>query len=680
MRMQRWPSLLLLGALVIFLSIGAFNLRAPGVQYDEAADAVPALELLHGQPTSALSHITIAGREWPLMMLHYIGPTSIYTSAVGFVIFGQTVEALRLMQLVLGALTLVLLYVLGRVWFDPPVAAVATLLCATSPVFLWWSRAGIHFALPLLPLALGMLIALTHWKRSHRARWFVLAGLLFGLGLTTKLLFAWLVVPLGLSAVMTIGLGGLWRLVKAVPAHVAALGALATLIGLTPFIIHNTPSLDSFRYVLGNTSQSQLYGHNNLDFVNNVAFEAKEFWRMTGGDTIHFDAPAGWPLGAVSVVLALAATLITLARRPHDGKRWFLVLAIITVVPLATFSVTATGARHLFIILPLVWLLVACALFDWIRAVATNAARIVSVILLGLLSANHIWTNVRVADFFLVSGGQGLWSSTIYRIANALQGQYAGRPLILLDWGFERNLALVTDLAVRGQEVYEFTSAPSRAFDDLASVLVRDTGKLYLAHEREQTVFAGHVEALLRAAEKQHKRLVQVASFPDISYSEPYARPNAVFYDVIPISASFDVSPALATRNAALSSGLMLLGGNATYDSAHRQLTVRLQWQSQADKLPDDTVLMHVVNQATGQVVLNADTQPVYGSYPFPRWQKGEVVIDPRWVTLPTDLPTGVYQVRVGAYDPATGVRRTILDPHNDAAGNSLMLATFQVP
>jgi hypothetical protein len=55
------------------------------------------------------------------------------------------------------------------------------------------------------------------------------------------------------------------------------------------------------------------------------------------------------------------------------------------------------------------------------------------------------------------------------------------------------------------------------------------------------------------------------------------------------------------------------------------------------------------------------------------------VVLDPHWVTLPGDLPAGVYQVRVGVYDRATGQRRAIQDPQNDAAGDSLMLQTFEV-
>jgi hypothetical protein len=107
---------------------------------------------------------------------------------------------------------------------------------------------------------------------------------------------------------------------------------------------------------------------------------------------------------------------------------------------------------------------------------------------------------------------------------------------------------------------------------------------------------------------------------------------------------------------------------------------VVLYWRAHSDSLPDDTVLVHIVNQATGEVVAIGDAQPFYGHYPFSGWQAGEVVATPYWVMLPADLPAGVYQVRVGVYDAQTGQRRRIADPKNDAAGDSLMLQTFTLP
>ncbi|MGQ9902849.1 MAG: hypothetical protein ACUVRU_00650 [Anaerolineae bacterium] len=87
-----------------------------------------------------------------------------------------------------------------------------------------------------------------------------------------------------------------------------------------------------------------------------------------------------------------------------------------------------------------------------------------------------------------------------------------------------------------------------------------------------------------------------------------------------------------------------------------------------------------VVEQS--ELILAADQQPFEGHYPFSRWASGEVVTDARWVALPSDLPPGTYQIRIGVYNTLTGTgeRRRIQDPLNDAAGDSLMLDTFEIP
>jgi hypothetical protein len=122
-----------------------------------------------------------------------------------------------------------------------------------------------------------------------------------------------------------------------------------------------------------------------------------------------------------------------------------------------------------------------------------------------------------------------------------------------------------------------------------------------------------------------------------------------------------------------------LLGGRVTHDAVRREVRVDLQWRSDADRLAADSILLHVIDQSNGALIANGDHQPIYDNHPFDRWQRGEVVLDSYWITLPESTPPGTYQIRVGIYDRATGQRRSIADPRNDAGGDSLMLATFAV-
>lgn len=676
-----WSLAALILALALYFAIGLTNLRLPGLQYDEAADAVSAIQVLNGAEPSAIHNVTLFGRQWPLMLLHHIGPTSIYTSLIGLSLLGASVEALRITQLIVGASALVLLWLLARSWFDDLTASVAVLLCATAPAFIWWSRAGANWTAPLLPLSLGMLLALGRWWRTRSRVALVIAALCFGLGFTTKILFVWWVAPLALTALIA-GPRRVLNAIRQTGALGLALATVALLLGLAPLIIHNIPNGDMFRFIFSNAAQTRIYGHNNLDVVNNLGLVLSEWLRMLGGDTLHFFAPAGAPLGAIAFVAALVYELVWLVTGVGGGglsriQRWLLVLTPLTVLPLSTISTSSIGATYVFLIVPLAWLLIAVALVDAARLAQARMSRAAVAAVVGIatvaLVGNHVWINARIHQFFAATGGRGFWTDSVYALAEDLKTRFAGRPVIAVDWGFRRTLEFLSRDQIRPREMFEYAPTPSPKFEDASTVLLRDPQNVYLFHAPETTAFRGHWDVFERAALKSRRQLVQEAAL-----TERDGVTNTLIYTAQPAQRSFDV-PALADpRNATFASGVTLLGGSVTYDSAQREAAVMLHWQSNTGALPDDTVLLHIVDQRTGEVVMTGDTKPVYGNYPFSQWQKGEVVADPHWVVLPEALPPGVYQARVGIYD-AAGQRRAISDPRNDAAGDSLMLATFEV-
>jgi 4-amino-4-deoxy-L-arabinose transferase-like glycosyltransferase len=662
-------ALALVIASLLFFVIGTFQIRSPGLMYDEAADAVPAMELLAGQTPSVARSITLFSRSIPIMQLDHIGPASIYTSLAGFALFGVSVETLRVTQLFVGWVTLLLLWLLARSWAGASTATIAALCCATAPVFVWWSRAGANWTVPLLPLALGMLLALTQWwRRAERGNpWaLALAALLFGMGAVTKILFVWLLAPLLVTALLfrrallprlrALGLGA-WVFVIA-----------ALLLGLLPLLIHNIPDLSTVQFVLDNAAQTRLYGHNNLDFGNNLLTVLREFLRAMGGDILTSDAPASLPLGAIAFVLAIAGALALWRRMAARPSFVFIMLTPLLVLPLSTVSTSSIGATYVFVIVPLAWLLIA-----WVFT-AFGRTRALQVAMTTAIVTANLFSNVLIHSFFWQTGGRGHWSDAIYALAQELETVYAGRPIVAMDWGFRRNVNLLTRDAVEPRETFGYSPQPDAAFANTASVLLRDPATLYLLHTPQTTLFGGRFDALQRVATQQHKTLTV-----EQTYNTRDGEPVILLYSARDTARTFDISPTLATRNAVFDNGVTLLGGRITHDPARSEVKVELQWQSNVDALPADNVLLHVIEQSNGALVANGDHQPAYGNYPFDRWQRGEVVIDTTWIALPEALPPGVYQIRVGVYDRATQTRYGIRDPLNDVGGNTLMLQTFEV-
>jgi hypothetical protein len=442
-------------------------------------------------------------------------------------------------------------------------------------------------------------------------------------------------------------------------------------------LIHNIPNLDTLRFIAQNLTRSQLYGHNNLDFFGNACFQAGQFFRLISGDTLEFNAPAPPPLIGLAALASMAYAVGSLRREHVSARlpRFFLVVSILTMVPLATFSVSSIGGRHLFILLPIALMLIAVAITDSARWLPARLHRALPAALLGLLTINGVIANVMIWQFFTQSGGRGLWSDALNRTAGILTTAFAGRPIVAMDWGFERGIALLTKGRLRLREAYEYTQSPSARFAALSTILLREPANVYLFHAPHVTAFGGHWAIFQRTALKMRRELVQAHAI-----NERDGTPHTFVYVARMMQRTFALPALRNPRHARLGSDLELLGGEVNYDPALREVSIMLYWRAHSDTLPDDTVLLHIVNQSTGEVVAVGDAQPSYGYYPFSQWQAGEVVADPHWVTLPADLPAGTYQARVGVYDTATGQRRAIVDPLQDAAGDSLMLQTFDLP
>ena len=106
-----WRGVAALGCLLGVFSLMALpNLSQPGLYYDEAADAVPAMQLLLGRTVETVrgSGITIIGRTFPVMAFDYVGPLHTYAVIPFFALLGVTPTALRLMTVAGGAATVVL--------------------------------------------------------------------------------------------------------------------------------------------------------------------------------------------------------------------------------------------------------------------------------------------------------------------------------------------------------------------------------------------------------------------------------------------------------------------------------------------------------------------------------------------------------------------------------------------
>ncbi len=111
------------------------------------------------------------------------------------------------------------------------------------------------------------------------------------------------------------------------------------------------------------------------------------------------------------------------------------------------------------------------------------------------------------------------------------------------------------------------------------------------------------------------------------------------------------------------------------------QLTLILYWRVESTIPVSYKVFVHLIG-ADGRPAAQGDDFPMGGARPTTSWQPGETLIDTYTIALPQDLPAGDYPLRIGFYDPGTGVRLSpVLDAnHLPQPADQIELDVLSIP
>ncbi|MGN6812366.1 MAG: hypothetical protein ACTHMP_15975 [Thermomicrobiales bacterium] len=516
-------------ALALFVAVAAHQWRLPGLYNDEAYDVVPAMQLVLGQSVDLNRGVGLHlfGHDLPLMISDYQGVSSTYTVLPLFAIFGVGVGPVRAMTIGFAALAILLTYPFGRALFGRAAGVLAVWLLACSPSLIFWSRVGVYVVIQVVPLALGANLCFLRWRRSARTGvwpragrhdwWLALAGLLVGIGLSTKILFLWYIFG-ALAGVIAVRLVA-WRwpdngarpkpfsalfhepLPLTCTAALAALGGL--LLGAAPLLGYNLASGGTIKVILANLGHTEK-GVNNADVVSNLLHQAGAF-------QVVLDGSYFWWLGRVHtnflttpVFVLSTFGLLALVCLAPAYRRWrntvvFLLTFLAAVFVQSAFTLSGLEPTHLLIMLPLPQLIIAAFaalgghwLADLLRArhVAALLHRLAPVVLVALLvppiSATDLVLDARYHQDLAQSGGKSSFSASIYDLAHFLNTPHRDifdyQHPIALDWGMKYNLQLLTAGRVNPQEVYGKTTDLPPNFDATLTRLFADPSVLYLAH------------------------------------------------------------------------------------------------------------------------------------------------------------------------------------------------------
>ena len=334
---------------------------------DEGVYATVSRSLLHG----GVPYQDLFDNKPPLLYGWY---------SAGFLVFGETAEAMRLIGALVMSATTLLVFVEGRLLFSNRAGLVGAAAFAVSQALLPTVDNGLPEAFMLLPMV-GAVVALTRATQSKRGRWFLLAGALGAAAVMTKPVAIWSVVALGAYTVVWA-----WQVRATLrgritpPSQFAAGGLILLVATLTPFVM---------------TSSFAAFYDANVTFnieLGSVWPYSERIPRMIAGvgrfstDTAPFVAAAMIGFGAV-------VWLIRRERRPEH-----LVLVLFALGAAAGVASPGIYSRHNFLeLLPVMAMLVAGAVYVSPRYFADDRGRAVGVmavggVMLGAVAFTLFWS------------------------------------------------------------------------------------------------------------------------------------------------------------------------------------------------------------------------------------------------------------------------------------------------
>ncbi|MEM7030998.1 MAG: glycosyltransferase family 39 protein [Chloroflexota bacterium] len=499
------PLLLLVG-IAVYLSLSLYQLSLPGLHYDEAFEAVPAVQILQGQPVTAFrnSTIDIIGYQFPLTTQDYIGAVNTLGVLPFLATGGASVVSLRLYAVLVGVVTLLCVYKFtAEVTHTPFAGAIATLLLAVNPTFLFWNRQGIFVTAVTATIGVAAAWCWLRWWLSQKFRFAIGGMFLFGLGLYAKLLFIWLIVAL-LGCVVILKFKTLLDQAQSrryfdLSIKQGGYLLLAGVAGGWPLLVYNIQTGGTFKSITENATTSY-YGVDNTDVFTNLGARFGHLVTVLKGDHLWYlgDTYANNTLVTFFLMMAIAAVWLTVQKRQINALFPFLLLLL--VIGQSVVTVSDLWVTHFALIM--VWPTIAMVLAG--TALYRAMDRRLGNTLLGILLVTLIITEAKASIFYhqalQASGGLGTHSDAIYDVATWLE-QHPDKPAIAMDWGLTAPIIYLTSGRVESIEVFGYNWDTEEAFSRSLTPYLSPEQAIFLWRAPDEIVFdrSADFQALYRS-------------------------------------------------------------------------------------------------------------------------------------------------------------------------------------
>lgn len=501
------PQRLALAACGMFFLAGLPFVPHLGVQEDEALFAWGVYAPRSGP---YILHTPIF--DLPLMLMSYVGALKAWLYIPLFGAFGVSQWTIRIPMLAAGAATIWLVYLLVHGLAGKRAALTTCLLLALDPVYLlticfdWGPVAFQH----LLALG-GLVLILTFW-RSHSELALALAFFAFGLMLWDKALAIWTLTGLALAGICAVGR----RIAAAITMRHLAVAAGAFVLGALPLIAFNLNSSGStidqtvaydFRHipqklrVLEATADgSALFGWLNAEDGNTLPGRQPRSALQQASAAIAIST--GVPRHNWMVYAFITALFLAPLSRGADRRTivFFLIAAACTWAMMAVTANAGGGVQHAILLWPLPQIAMGVSFAVASRWFGRAGSSVLAAALVLLVGSNIAVLNNYYAAT-VRNGGAINWTDAVFPLSRSLTS-FQASELYCVDWGIIGTLHLLSrgslPLLVGSDEL----SHPVWSDEDRGHLkeFVSSPDHLFLTHVPRFEFFPGYTARLVNFA------------------------------------------------------------------------------------------------------------------------------------------------------------------------------------
>ncbi len=603
---------------------------------------------------------------------------------------------IRAVSLLLGVGTILTTARLGHRLFEARVGLFAAALTAFNPMFLFVSAAVNNDSLAILLGTLGLFLLVRLWQDApdpSQAWWrYLVLGLVLGLGVLTKLSLGGLLGLTGLSLAWLSWRTRNWRLLFL--GGMLVLGIFLLVSGV--WLMRNwqlygdLTGLNAFVAVQGVRDATLTWA----GWVSEFGTFYRSFWGLFGGVNVAAPEFFYWLLNGAALlgIAGLIRWLWSPAARKEflQSGAWLLpawVLVLLLLLIRWTMISPAFQGRLIFPALGAINILWALGLLAWFPA---GWQRRVAFIFSGVLLLAALllpWITIRPAYAFpaVLDGvptaaqispvnfqaSDGRLQLVGVEMKEGQSVTPGGGPVSLtLYWRAEEPVSAnyISSVHLLGREWASVGQIDRYPAMGMIPTSRWQQGDIYRDDYRIMTRGAITAPAALSIAVSLYDDRADRVLAATGDQGQPLD-PLIVGEPVRLAAAEPELPELEAAVDVPFEQGITLAGYELGMAHPGETVPVALFWQ--AAHTPDRayTVFVHLLDQ-NGERIAGADGPPVNNFFPTSLWQAGDVIDDVHELAVPSGLPAGEYQVRVGLYDPESGVRLQ----RADGAGDSVTL------